>query len=187
MAGWGRCRRCAGKIWWGTSPYDSSRVFPFDDDDEQQSHFETCAAQEWVTDSQGGRHRVSTCRACKAKVWWDTTHNGKRRPMDVEGTAATWTCHLETCVGVTPGSSDETYDAAWARQAQTTTSLASPTALWLSELGLSPPCTLEKVTKTFRRLALTHHPDMGGTVADFVRIRMAYDRLKQLLGQEVQV
>jgi len=185
MASWGRCRRCGGRIWWGTSPFSTGRAFPFDDDQEQQSHFGTCSAQEWVTDSQGGRHSVSTCRACNAKVWWDTTHSGKRRPMDVEGTAATWTCHLDTCVGVAPGAGGEEYDAAWARQQQAQV-LAIPSELWLSELGLSWPCTLAEATRAFRRLALTHHPDMGGNVSDFVRIRLAYDRLKELLAQEVE-
>jgi len=186
MAGWGRCKRCGGRIWWGTSPFGTGRAFPFDDADEQQSHFETCAAQDWVTDSASTRHRVSACRACNARVWWETTYTGKRRPMDVEGDVATWTCHLDTCVGVAPGAGGEEYDAAWARQQQLQP-LASPSEVWLSELGLSWPCTLADATHAFRRLALTHHPDMGGTVSEFVRIRQAYDQLKQRLTEEVEV
>ena len=190
MAGWGRCRRCQGRIFWGTNPYNAAKAFPFDDDQQQRSHFESCSATEWVTNTTGDRYRVAQCRACKARVWWDTTPNGKRRPMDVEGDVAVFVCHLETCVGVPGGKvKGEQYDETWAQahQREPQELVANAAALWLAELGLSPPCTLTEATSAFRRLALTHHPDMGGSVSDFVRIRMAYDRLKELLGEEVSV
>jgi len=197
MAGWGRCRRCSARIWWGTSPYDSSRAFPFDDDEEEQSHFETCAAQEWVTDDEGERHSISRCRACKAKVWWETTPNGRRRPMDIDGDEASWECHFDTCPGEFEKSVPEEKpnpdrEAADRQRRQTYASPGAPYGirLWLPDLELTWPCSFADVKSAFRKLALRHHPDMGGNAVEFIRIRLAYDALSQLeelFSQEVVV
>jgi hypothetical protein len=107
--------------------------------------------------------------------------------MDIEGDVAILTCHLDTCVGVPRATTTrgEDYDAAWARALPGNTGATGE--LWAAELGLDWPCTLREATTAFRRRALVCHPDMGGDVADFVRIRLAFDRLKELLKEEVTV
>lgn len=174
MAGWGVCRRCSARIWWGSNPDGSGRAFPFDDQDEQQSHFATCRAQKWVTDLKGERHSVSTCRACGAEVWWDSTFRGRRRPMDIEGDVASQTCHFDTCAGEPPS---EAYD----RPAAAYVADQSDVALWLGELGLPLTADMDQVTRQFRKLAMRHHPDMGGDASEFIRIKLAYDRLRDLI------
>jgi hypothetical protein len=185
MAGWGRCRGCQQAIWWGTSPYDSSRAFPYDDEDEEQSHFETCAAQERATDDFGDRQRVSRCKACGGRVWWQTTARGRRRPMNVDEDYATDECHFDTC----EARSEPEPQSSRQRRAPDPSVASAPyeVRLWLPDLGLRWPCTAAEVTSAFRRLALVHHPDMGGNASDFIRIKLAYDRLKQLLGERVAV
>lgn len=190
MAGWGRCRNCGNRIWWGTNPYDSSRAFPYDDAEGEQSHFETCPSVERVTDEDGRTHRTSKCRACGARVWWETTPSGKRRPMDVDGTTATWECHFDTCAGEPVGAGSR---GRAREQTREQTGWDPPRAhgfdmysirLWLPDLELTWPCTVADVTSAFRRLAMIHHPDMGGKAADFIRIKLAYDRLKELIPAE---
>jgi hypothetical protein len=44
-------------------------------------------------------------------------------------------------------------------------------------LGVLPGAELETVRQAFRRLALQHHPDKGGKVADFQRLQGAADAL----------
>ena len=190
MAGWGRCRRCREPIWWGTSPYAPDKAFPYDDKDEEQSHFETCAAQEYATDDNGFRHQVSACKTCGAKVWWDVTFRGKRRPMDVEGAEgdweATWECHFDSCVGHMPGVEPETETVTnGKRQEHEDRAASAPYAyrLWLPDLELGwplPEPRLAVITSAFRRLCLIHHPDVGGTNAGFIRIKQAFDELKKL-------
>ena len=46
---------------------------------------------------------------------------------------------------------------------------------WPQVLGLSLPCTAADVRRAYRRLALKHHPDRGGTDAEFNGITRAYD------------
>ena len=46
---------------------------------------------------------------------------------------------------------------------------------WPQVLGLSLPCTAADVRRAYRRLALKHHPDRGGTDAEFNAITKAYD------------
>ena len=46
---------------------------------------------------------------------------------------------------------------------------------WLGVLGLTWPCTAAEVRKAYRRLALQHHPDRGGSVEGFTRITDARD------------
>jgi hypothetical protein len=48
---------------------------------------------------------------------------------------------------------------------------SSPLAL----LGLGPTATLEEIKRAFRRLALTTHPDRGGSAAAFIRVKWAHD------------
>src|SRR5262252_5781990 len=156
MAGWSTCRSCHQRIWWGTAPFDDNKAWPYDDDQAQSQHRMTCPAADSVTDAVGTRHEVSRCRACGTRVWWDTTPRGKRRPMDCRDAEATWTCHFDTCPGEPV--------AAGTRQRPPETELDRPLDidLWLGELGLAWPATLEDVTRAFRGLARRHHPDMGG-------------------------
>lgn len=173
MAGWATCRNCHQRIWWGSAPFDSSRHWPFDDQDEQIQHFDTCAAVERVSDVLGNTYRVDKCRACGERVWWGTTFRGKRRPMNIS--AAGWAsdeCHFDTCPGEPPSA---------------TPSAAQPVGtddivLWLTHLGLAYPATLEQVTRAFRGLAMRHHPDMGGDASEFIRVKLAFDRCKELLA-----
>jgi hypothetical protein len=47
----------------------------------------------------------------------------------------------------------------------------------LAALGLQWGATREQIKQAHRRLVKRHHPDMGGTAADFHRINQAYQRL----------
>jgi hypothetical protein len=181
MAGWGTCRNCRSRIYWGISPYNSAKAFPFNDADEQQSHFDTCSAQEWITDALGQRHRVSTCKACHERVYWETTPTGKRRPMNIEGGEPTYECHFDTCMGVPSGAGAGTASANGIPR-EAVLDPRDAVHLWLMHLGLEWPVTMSQVTSAFRTLAMTHHPDMGGNTSDFIRVRTAYDRLKELMG-----
>lgn len=42
-------------------------------------------------------------------------------------------------------------------------------------LGIEATATLDAVKAAFRKKALEHHPDHGGTTADFMAIKRAYD------------
>ena len=167
MAGWGTCRDCRRTVWWGTSRIDPHRVWPFDDLAETSVHFDTCRATEHIVDSQGTSHRVVKCRLCGARVWWQTTPGGRRRPMDCDGSS----CHFDTC----------TKAGAHRPQPQAN----DPLHMWLADLGLAPPATLAEATSAFRRLVKQTHPDLGGSDAAFIRVKLAYDRVRQLLAQEV--
>jgi len=181
VAGWAVCRRCRERIWWGSAPFDASRNWPFDDQDEQVQHFDTCSAINRAVDALGNTHRVGTCRACGAHVWWDTTPRGKRRPMNVSiGTIvvdglfankASDECHFDTCPG-----EPQSEPAAAVQPVG-----AADLDLWLGQLGLSGPASLEQITRAFRALAMRHHPDMGGSTADFIRIKLAFDRCRELV------
>jgi len=185
VAGWGTCKHCRQRIWWGANPNGSGKAFPFDDQDEQQVHFNTCSATQWVQ-VNGQRQRVSACRSCGAKVWWETTPNGKRRPMNVIsspifGDDASLECHFDTCTAgvasAAPGARHE-----WNPTPNALPSREPDISVWLGVLGLTYPSSLEQVTRAFRALAMRTHPDMGGTTADFVRVKLAFDRCKDLLG-----
>ena len=52
----------------------------------------------------------------------------------------------------------------------------------LRYLELSSSCTIDDVETAFSRLVRRHHPDRGGNVDDFVRIRRAYLDSLTLLG-----
>jgi hypothetical protein len=104
--------------------------------------------------------------------------------MNVDGDAATWECHFDTCAGRATSDASED-DEVWARGHQRDVSapqdLAGVAALWLPALGLRWPVTLPEVTTAFRRLAMQRHPDTGGDAQSFIQLKLAYDRLKQLL------
>jgi hypothetical protein len=57
---------------------------------------------------------------------------------------------------------------------------ASPPCL--VELGLKLPCSVEQVEQAFSRKVRTAHPDRGGDVESFVRLRAAYLEALALLG-----
>lgn len=44
-------------------------------------------------------------------------------------------------------------------------------------LGFKDGCTPEQARAAYKRLALAHHPDKGGSEEDFVRITLAYERI----------
>lgn len=52
----------------------------------------------------------------------------------------------------------------------------------LAELGLTMPCRVADVEKAFSLRVRKAHPDRGGNVADFVRLRAAYLEALALLG-----
>jgi len=179
MAGWGVCRYCRARIWWGTNPNGNGRAFPFDDQDETEIHFESCTARMRATDDAGVSHTVSQCSQCGEGVWWETMPSGSKRPMNVDtlGTHATWTCHFDTCAG--REEDRRAYEEEHKKQRDK--QVAYSVRLWLPDLELEWPCDVSDVTSAFRRLAMKYHPDMGGTSEDFIRIKLAYDRLKELL------
>jgi len=178
MAGWSTCRSCHQRIWWGSAPFDSTRNWPFDDQDETIQHFDTCAAVERVADAAGNKYRVSKCRACGEKIWWDTTPRGKRRPMNITWifgeTTTSDVCHIDTCLGEPVGAASEPVAAE--------PYSVEDIELWLGELGLKQPVTVQDVTSAYRQLAYKHHPDMGGSASDFIRVKLARDRCLELLG-----
>ena len=58
----------------------------------------------------------------------------------------------------------------------------SATPECLAELGLSLPCTPEDVEHAFYRLVRHAHPDRGGDVEAFVRLRSAYLEALDFVG-----
>lgn len=52
----------------------------------------------------------------------------------------------------------------------------------LEELGLRFPCTADEVRVSFQRKVRLAHPDRGGDVESFVRLRAAYHEALTLLG-----
>jgi DnaJ domain len=51
----------------------------------------------------------------------------------------------------------------------------------LATLGLGRDATTEQVKAAYRKLALVHHPDMGGDPGEFDRIKRAYDQARAFL------
>lgn len=179
MTGFGRCRNCRAVVWWGANPRKPGGVLPFDDKGEQTLHFETCSATEWLIDELGNRQRISECKTCGSKVWWQTTPTGAHRPMDVEPGPHNWReCHFDTCAGVRP----ET-ERVGAGRVQEAAPVLTGVRAWVADLGLSyPPLPSEAaITAAFRSLSMRHHPDMGGRAEDFIRIKMARDGLKAMV------
>ncbi|MFO0944595.1 MAG: PilZ domain-containing protein [Planctomycetota bacterium] len=52
----------------------------------------------------------------------------------------------------------------------------------LEELGLRLPCTADEVRASFQKRVRHAHPDRGGDVESFVRLRAAYHEALALLG-----
>lgn len=50
-----------------------------------------------------------------------------------------------------------------------------PLPSWAQTLGIAPPFDFEKIRAAFRTRSRTAHPDGGGTDAEFVRLREAYE------------
>jgi small-conductance mechanosensitive channel len=48
-------------------------------------------------------------------------------------------------------------------------------------MGLSNNPTIEEVKKSYRKLSKIHHPDVGGTQTNFIRLTKAYDYLIESL------
>jgi hypothetical protein len=163
MAGWGTCRDCRERIWWGENPYKAGKAAPFDLDQETL-HWDTCAAKERVQVGPTS-HVVTACRACGGRVFWTETRNGKRRPLDAD-----WPheVHFDTCPG-------EPVSAPKADR------IPLHLADHLNILELPWPTTAAALQASFRRLALIHHPDVGGTHDGFIRLRRAYDYVKQMV------
>lgn len=44
-------------------------------------------------------------------------------------------------------------------------------------LELKETCSKEDIKASFRRLAMIHHPDRGGTAKKFIEVKKAYDTL----------
>lgn len=59
---------------------------------------------------------------------------------------------------------------------------AVPTPPCLIELGLTYPATVKQVETSFLRRVRTAHPDRGGGIEEFVRLRAAYLDALELLG-----
>jgi DnaJ-class molecular chaperone len=45
-------------------------------------------------------------------------------------------------------------------------------------LGVQRSATWDEVKKSYRKLAMQHHPDRGGNKADFIRVQAAYELLE---------
>ena len=50
-------------------------------------------------------------------------------------------------------------------------------------LDISPHATDEEIHRAYRKLASTHHPDLGGDKDEFQKIRNAYEQLLSLRGK----
>ena len=48
-----------------------------------------------------------------------------------------------------------------------------------SILGLARGASMDVVEAVYKKLALTHHPDMGGIAKEFIRIKDAYETIKE--------
>lgn len=59
---------------------------------------------------------------------------------------------------------------------------STPPPPCLEELGLKLPCSAEDVRIAFQRRVRGVHPDRGGDVESFVRLRAAYHQALDLLG-----
>jgi len=53
-------------------------------------------------------------------------------------------------------------------------------------LNVSPHATDEEIHRAYRKLASTHHPDLGGNKDEFQKIQDAYEQLLSLRGKAAQ-
>lgn len=53
----------------------------------------------------------------------------------------------------------------------------------LLELDLNEDATQETLKKAYKRAVLKHHPDKGGDVKTFLKVKEAYEYLKEYLKQ----
>lgn len=53
---------------------------------------------------------------------------------------------------------------------------------WWEILGVNKQATKSEVINAFRALSRVHHPDVGGSSEDFVRIRRAYEQAIDAIG-----
>ena len=203
------CKDCYGRVYWGVlTEEDGSnpRNVPFDDSNLTEWHWESCKANVFVTDVFGHTYRVTRCKDCRQKIYWETTARGRKRPMDCSPTddslqdfTADGTCHFETCTGRATGDNwrqqdqdrqrREGYDRTrrQRREQAANGTVGRPVYQqiecepWLKDLQLSWPSTPEEIKSAYRRLALQTHPDMGGTDAAFITVKRAYDHLRILV------
>jgi hypothetical protein len=191
VSGLGTCRDCNQWVYWADYAGDDGRTrhVPFDEPGFFTMHWETCPSAERIS-INGQRLKVERCKKCRHRVYWETTPKGKKRPMDTYqdedtgGWVADGFCHFDTCVGArTTAGSERAHKARPepAPEYQTVGELARKVRLFGPDLGLAWPCTRQDVVSAFRRLALQHHPDMGGQADAFMRVKRAYDALKELV------
>ena len=55
----------------------------------------------------------------------------------------------------------------------------------LARLQLAYPFDEEQLTQAYRRRARETHPDAGGSEREFIQVRQAYERLKEVLDLEM--
>lgn len=71
----------------------------------------------------------------------------------------------------------EQFFLAWAATPDDTAlMLGSGNEPWWVVLGVHQDATVQEIRNAYRALAQVHHPDRGGTDADFKRLRAAYDQ-----------
>lgn len=51
-------------------------------------------------------------------------------------------------------------------------------------LGVAPDASFEEVRAAYKRLAMQHHPDRGGDIETFQRVKHAYDILARRASRE---
>lgn len=49
-------------------------------------------------------------------------------------------------------------------------------------LGVAPDASFDEVRAAYKRLAMKHHPDRGGSIDEFRRIKSAFDALSAKRG-----
>lgn len=56
----------------------------------------------------------------------------------------------------------------------------------LNVLGLSAPYSVKDVKRAYRRLALKTHPDLGGSNAEFIKLKQAHDSALRFASGELR-
>jgi len=79
----------------------------------------------------------------------------------------------------TEDSVDEMLRAFWSMYIQRVPVTEAQRSEALDTLGLSWPCDIESVKDAYRRKAQALHPDKGGDMAAFVKLRESYDLLRE--------